>query len=194
MLAQATTSRPMFIEFGCQDTRRNLPRASALKRTEANFLRKFERVYLAMESTAAFAGREFGLQGYGRADLVWLAYESSVAPGEFTALALKKRVRLTAIEGKIKDWRKGLIQAARYRYFAHRSLLVLPMETAEKAACFLDTFRSLRVGLWGFDPKTCRLRKWCTPRAASPLNKRAWEKAVHLIGSRLDLGQLTKCR
>lgn len=188
----AKTSHPVFIEFGCQDTRRNLPRASSSKRKEANFLRKFERVYLAAEQPAAFAGREFALEGFGRADLIWLAWETGTSSAEFTALALKRRARFTAIEGKVSDWRKGLQQAFRYRYFAHRSLLVLPMETAETAAQFLGTFRRLRVGLWGFDPDTERLRKWCTPRSTSPLNRKAWEKALHLFESNLDFSKLAK--
>ena len=187
-------SRPVFVRFGSQDTRRNFPKAVARKRKELNFLRSFERIYFAEELGIALAGREFGLEGFGRADLVWLAWETAGRPREFTALALKKRVRLTAIEAKVSDWRKGLQQAFRYRYFAHRSLLVLPIETAEIASRFLGTFRKLRIGLWGFDPQTGRLLKWCTPRCAPPINRKAWEKAIHFIESRLKLGQFAKRR
>lgn len=192
MHAQVTTRLPFFVEFGCQNTRRNLPRASALKRKESNFLRKFEQVYLGAEGKAAVAGREFALEGFGRADLVWLAWQSRESADEFTALALKKRIRLTAIEGKVSDWRKGLQQAFRYRYFAHRSLLVLPLQKAEIAAQFLATFRRLRVGLWGFDPATGQLKKWFTPRSTMPLNRTAWVKALHLFESSLDLRKLAK--
>lgn len=194
MREQSTDKFPIFVEFGCQNTRRNLPRASALKRTESNFLRKFERVYLAAERNAAVAAREFGLEGFGRADLVWLAWQSRESVDEFTALALKKRLRLTAIEGKISDWRKGLQQAFRYRYFAHRSLLVLPMHTAEAAAKFLATFRRLGVGLWGFDQNAGQLKKWFTPRSTTPLNHVAWLKALHLFESNSDFRKLTKRR
>jgi hypothetical protein len=173
--------RPVFVEFDLQDTRRNLPRAARRKRGEAHFLRRFEQTYLAAEAGIALAGREFGVEGFGRADLVWLAWDTGQDSEGFTALALKKRVCLTAVEGKLKDWRKGLMQAARYRHFAHRSLLVLSMETAAAAARFLPTFRRLRVGLWGFEPGSGRLRKWCTPRAREPLNRRAGEKALHLF-------------
>ncbi|SRR6266567_1791933 len=186
--------RPVFIEFGSQDTRRNLPREVARKRKESNFLRSFERTYFEEELGIAVAGREFGLEGFGRADLVWLAWERDGRSREFTALALKKRVRLTAIEAKVSDWRKGLQQAFRYRYFAHRSLLVLPMKTAKIAARFLNTFRKLRIGLWGFNPQTGRLLKWCTPRCTPPINRKAWEKAIHLIESSLELGQIAKRR
>lgn len=186
--------RPVFIESGSQDTRQNLPKAVARKRKELNFLRSFERIYFEEELGVALAIREFGLEGFGRADLVWLAWENDAGSAEFTAIALKRRVRLTAIEAKVSDWRKGLQQAFRYRYFAHRSLLVMPMKTAEIAARFLATFRKLQVGLWGFDPLTGRLRKWCTPRCAPPKNRKAWAKAIHLVESSLEFSQLAKCR
>lgn len=189
MILKTKTCRPVFVEFGCQDTKRNLPRGKAAEQPEARFLRLFERFYLTEAGRAVVAGREFGMEGFGRADLVWLAWESKSATEEFTALALKKRIRLTAIEGKVSDWRKGLQQAFRYRYFAHRSVLVLPMDVTKAAVPFLATFRRLRVGLWGFDCETAKLRKWCTPRSAAPLNRKAWEKALHLIESRLQLSQ-----
>jgi hypothetical protein len=183
------SQRPLFVEFGSQDTRRNLPKPLARKRTETNFLRRFERAYFAAELGIAVAGREFALQGFGRADLVWLAWGGTANRRDFTALALKKRIRLTAIEAKMSDWRKGLQQAFRYTYFSHRSLLVLPLKTASTAARFVGTFRKLRVGLWGFDPETSRLRKWFTPRYAPPIDAAALKKALHLIESGLKLGQ-----
>jgi hypothetical protein len=186
--------RPRFVEFCGQDTRRNLPKAVARKRTESNFLRSFERAYFAEELGIALAGREFALQGFGRADLVWLAWTGPANPKDFTALALKKRIRLTAIEAKMSDWRKGLQQAFRYSYFAHRSILVLPAKTAAVAGNFIDTFRKLRVGLWEFDPGAGRLRKWFTPRYASPIDRAALKKALHLIESGLKLGQTAKRR
>ena len=194
MHAKTITSGPAFVRSRSQDTRRNLPRAAGQKRTEANFLRRFEQVYLELERAAELASREFAVEGFGRADLVWVAWRGTASPNDFTALALKKRVRLTAIEGKVSDWRKGLQQAFRYRYFAHRSILVLPLATADTAAQFLNTFRRLRVGLWGFDSHSGRIRKWCTPRVATPLNRKAWEKALHLFESNVDFRKLTKRR
>jgi hypothetical protein len=192
MHANGMKKGPAFVRSRTQDTRRNLPRASAQKRTESNFLRKFERVYFTSEGAAKIASREFGVEGFGRPDLVWLAWRSCRTSQDFTALALKRRVRLTAIEGKITDWRKGLQQAFRYRYFAHRALLVLPMDAARIAVQHLGTFRRLRVGLWAFDVKSGRIRKWCTPRASSPLNRQAWEKAVHVFESDLNFRKLTE--
>lgn len=185
-----TTNRPPSrVKFGCHDTRRNLPAVSASKRGEVNFLAKFERTYLAelTETKAGFAtGREFALDGFGRADILFMAWKQFPQDEDFSALALKN-LRLTAIEAKLKDWRKGLMQASRYRFFANRSVLVLPPATTAVAVTFLDTFKALNVGLWEFDPDTHRLRKHFTPRMGRPLNSKARERAVHLISRRLKL-------
>ena len=181
LLRSKTHRRPRFVEFGSHNTSQNLPRTAATKSPELAFVRSFEQFYLANDLRIALAGREFALQGFGRADLVWLACTGGGTLGEFTAVAPKNHVRLTAIEAKISDWRKGLQQAFRYRYFAHRSLLVLPMETAAVAARFINTFRRLRVALWGFEPQSGRLRKWFTPRCAQPISSAALQKALHLI-------------
>jgi len=181
------------VYFGCLDTRRNLPPATSRKRGESNFLTRFERVYLEQElKTLAkkrrFAtGREFALEGFGRADLLFMAWIHVTTAEDFTALALKGGLRLTAIEAKIKDWRKGLMQATRYRFFANRSLLVLPPAAARIATEYLVTFRDLNVGLWEFDPATNRIRKHFTPRNRRPLNSKAWERAVHAVTRGLKL-------
>lgn len=144
---------------------------------------KFEKAYLA-ELTASnaehLAGREFGLDGFGRADVLFVGWKRSPRDEDFSAVSLKT-LRLTAIEAKLKDWRKGLMQASRYRFFANRSVLVLPPATTAVALPFLSTFKALNVGLWEFDTSTCRLRKHFTPRMGRPLNAKAREKAVHLI-------------
>ena len=181
------------VHFRCHNTRRNLPPASALKRGESNFLARFERIYLESELRAArrkhrfAAGREFALDGFGRADILFMAWTHERPTEDFTAMALKSWLKLTAIEAKMKDWRKGLMQAARYRFFANRSLLVLPPASARVAAGYITTFRDLNVGLWEFDPSTDRIRKHFTPRSRRPLNLKAREKAVHAIKRGLKL-------
>lgn len=177
------------VKFGCHDTRRNLPHATASKRGEVNFLAKFERAYLAdmTDTRDKFAaGREFALDGFGRADILFMAWKQLPKDEDFVAMALKK-LRLTAIEAKMKDWRKGLMQASRYRFFANRALLVLPPSTTTIALCFLETFQALNVGLWEFDPDVCRLRKHFTPRLGRPLNSKARERAEQLISRSLKL-------
>lgn len=184
-----TRHEPKVIRFGSHDTRRNLPPVSSRKRGETNFLGKFERAYLGevLSRPSPFArGREFSLTGYGRADLVWLAWRGQ-APEDFTAMSVRSRVRVTAIEAKLKDWRKGLTQASRYRYFANRAILVLPPDTTAAALPFLATFRKLGVGLWSFDMKSGRITKHTTPREAAPLNAQAHLRALEMIAHSLKL-------
>lgn len=182
-------TQPRTVKFGCQDTRRNLPRASSGKRGESNFLAKFERVYMEAElrkltKRKLASGREFALDGFGRADVVFMAWTHPDSDGDFTAMSLKS-LSITAIEGKISDWRKGLMQASRYRFFANRALLVLPPEVCKIAAEYLETFRDLNVGLWQFNADTGVIRKHFTPRHGRPLNSKAREKALHLIARKL---------
>lgn len=185
-----TRSETKVIRFGCHDTRRNLPAISSRKRGEANFLGKFERAYLAeaLNNAPPFArGREFSLTGYGRADLVWLAWRGQGSQ-DFSAMAVQRRVRLTAIEAKLKDWRKGLAQVSRYRYFANRALLVLPPAAANAALPFLAVFKKLGVGLWEFDMGTGKITKHTTPRETVPLNSQAHARALEMIAHGLKLG------
>lgn len=177
------------VKFGCHDTRKNLPAASASRRGEANFLAQFEKAYLEelTDRRIGFAtGREFALDGFGRADILFMAWQQYPGDEDFSAVSFKK-LRLTAIEAKLKDWRKGLMQASRYRFFANRSILVLPNPAAAVAVAYLATFKAVNVGLWEFDASTCRLRKHFTPRVRNPLNTKARERAIHLISQRLKL-------
>lgn len=185
-----TSDLPRVIRFGAHNTRRNLPVASSSKRGESNFLARFERAYFAQAKSPIgrnfAAGREFGLDGYGRADVLWMAWKQSPTGGDFSAVSLNKRIHVTAIEAKLKDWRKGLQQASRYRYFANRALLVLPPEATRVALGFLETFRSLNVGLWEFDPASECITKHTTPRIHRALNERAREKAIRIIHHHLS--------
>ena len=179
---------PRGIRFGCHDTRQNLPRVFSAKRGEANFLRQFERAYFANIKNAVSCdarGREFALEGYGRADIVWLAWSKDE---DFTAVSLLRKVQITAIEAKLKDWRKGLMQAARYRYFANQTILVLPPQASSVAVGFLENFRKLGVGLWEFDPQSGVIIKHTTPRKKKPLSALAYARALKIITCRLKLG------
>ncbi len=185
-----TRHEPKVIRFGCHDTRKNLPALSSRKRGEANFLGKFERAYLAeaMSSQTPFArGREFSLTGYGRADLVWLAWRGKGDTEDFSAMTVQRRVKLTAIEAKLKDWRKGLTQTVRYRYFANRAVLVLTPAAAAAALAHLAIFKKLGVGLWEFDPVSEKITKHTTPRETAPLNSQAHARALEMIAHGLKL-------
>src|SRR5688572_14654515 len=97
-LAMAAPSHPLrqqIVKFGCHDTRRNLPAISSSKRGESNFLAKFEKAFLAAElkkgnpHKGVATGREFALEGFGRADVLFMAWNSTAGAEDFTAMALK---------------------------------------------------------------------------------------------------------
>jgi len=178
------------LSFKHQDTRKNLPTAG--KRGESNFLAKFERVFLQSElskqgAEKLAAGREFAVEGYGRADVLFLAWKESPESEDFQALALKS-LKLTAFEAKLKDWRRGLVQASRYKHFANRAILVLPSPTARVAREYIQTFRDLQVGLWEFDAESLRIVRHTTPRARRAKSSKARDKALHQLQKKLKFG------
>jgi len=96
------------------------------------------------------------LQGYGIPDLItfpWSTDQNQTPVSSLEALRQKlQRQQLNAFELKLRDWRKGIVQAYRYRYFCDRSIVVLPGDVADRASKRLELFGSLDVGLWSFDP------------------------------------------
>lgn len=90
---------------------------------------------------------------------------------------------IRSFEFKITNWRRGIMQAYRYRNYANASILVMPMEKIRPALNYLSTFQSLRVGLWGFDIGTNSISKYYTPRPQKALNPKIRKQAVYQIFS-----------
>jgi len=172
-------------------TRRNLPRSTAGKRGESNFVLAFGRVYLkrvgrVRRRTSFLSAREFQVSGFGVADFVWYAWRSTPSSQEGSAVEYRtpRRVKvesLLAFEMKLRDWRKALGQAYRYRYFADAAYVILPPETAALAEQHLGIFQRLGVGLWSFDKQSEVIRRIYTPRRETPFSSRARERAIALL-------------
>lgn len=178
-----------------QNTRKNFGNAAARKRGESNFMRAFERTYFARVNARGLAAGEFSIAGFGVADLVWIGLVRGSESGEFTTLALEKQLRrrhLHAFEGKLKDWRRALQQAFRYRYFADKAIVVMPYKNADAALANLDAFGHSSVGLWTFDAVTETIRGHYTPTRVRAFSSEARKKAIHLLSSKVDLRQLGK--
>jgi hypothetical protein len=178
-----------------QNTRRNFGSAASRKRGESNFMRAFERAYFARHRVKGMAVGEFSLAGFGVADLVWIGWQPDPSSEEFTALAMEKQLQkrhLHAFEGKLKHWRRALQQAFRYRYFADKSIVVMPNETAGPAVSNLEAFRHLCVGLWTFDVKTGIICEHYTPTRVKVFSVEAREKAIRTMTSKINLRQLRK--
>ena len=186
------------LRFGTRNRRRNLPGAAARRRGEADFVLAFERAYIQRFCARGVGGREFEMFNYGIADFVWIAWRAKSHPAEATALAMEKiqqhlqKHLLTAFELKLHDWRRGLSQAYRYRYFADRAIVVLPPQAARLARANVSLFRRLKVGVWSFDKTTGKIHPIFTPAKTKARNAVAREKAIQLITRRLDFGKLLK--
>jgi len=57
-----------------------------------------------------------------------------------------------AFEFKLKNWRRAVFQATRYRTFSHRVFVVMPLDSIGPALKNLETFTALNIGLIGHDP------------------------------------------
>jgi len=191
MTASLNTPIP---KYRFREPRRNLSNGSSRKNTERDFTIKFARTYISrLESlhpgttrNEVHFSREIPINGYGIADFVAIYFEPQrLVSNENTVDVLDfidtAKPIIRAFELKIANWRKALIQAHRYRYFADVSIVVLPFEKLKTASQFIDTFKSIKVGLWGFSPKTSQIKPIFTPRPSSPLEPKYKPRAIQLI-------------
>lgn len=70
-------------------------------------------------------------------------------------------------EGKLRNWKRALYQATRYRAFAHRSFVVMPEDSIRPAEAQVRLFRLARVGLLALD-HAGRVRVITRPRPQRP--------------------------
>jgi hypothetical protein len=157
----------------------------------------FERAFVDGHcQTKQITWHDFALQGYGIPDLITFAW--STQQNQTPALSLEalrqklQRQQFTAFELKLRDWRKGLVQAYRYRYFCDCSIVVLPSDVAERASQRLELFASLDVGLWSFAPDTDVITKYFTPHQGTARNLEARNKAIESILIKIQLCKALK--
>lgn len=171
---------------------RNLPSHKNGKGKEWFLAYRFAQAYLAetqisIKSTKrqkVVIAREIPANGYGIADLVAVNWQSM---GKRSAMSLEEFQRLgrplvRAFEIKVGNWRQALIQAHRYRFFAHSSIVVLPFDRRSTALEYIGTFQLLKVGLWSFDVESKKIIRYYTPRSRKPQDARQEKQAVLLVG------------
>lgn len=166
---------------------------------EDRFTIAFARSYiegLALKDpdTEIACARQVTVNGYGIADLVAVAWRQKTAPGKNRAASHAtdfRGARIRAFEIKLSDWRRGMVQAHRYRYFADVAILVLPEERCASALPYMDTFRKIHVGLWGYDAASGRILAHYTPRPSVPLAPKyrahAFQQVLHAARAPLFL-------
>lgn len=141
-----------------RNPRKNFRNLASRKRGESNFARAFEEKLPAAFPKSTLAIREFSLSGYGIADLI-VARPQRNSPDKW---------HFTAIEFKLKSWKKALQQAYRYLYFSNQAIVVLPMEEVDNIAIDRDLFHLYNIGLWFFDKRSGSIVKEITPKSSKP--------------------------
>ena len=168
--------------------RANLNNASSRKRTESNFLRSFEPVVFCSCQCRGSGNRRVLARRFRHCRSRCISWTRKSQSGEFTALSLEKQLsrrQMFAFEGKIKDWRRALQQAFRYRYFADKAIVVMPQTCSAAALNNLDTFRQAFVGFWTFDTAFSVVREHYTPVRTRAFSAEARLKAIRMLSSKV---------
>ena len=125
--------------------------------------------------------REVPVNGFGIADLVTVSWEMTFDSWPQTGMSGALRPTVRAFEFKLSNWRKGMMQAHRYRFFADVAVLVLPTPNLAVAEPWISTFQKLNVGLWGFNEMTGAISPIITPRPRMPAGRGHREKAINRV-------------
>jgi len=190
----ATTAKLKIPKFQFSEPRKNLLNNASRKNTERNFALAFARAYISQikslhrrtTRTQINFAREIPMNGLGIADFVVVSWnsqkqidENPISTGtDFSKTALPV---IRAFELKISNWRKALMQAHRYKYFADASIVVLPHDKRKIVLRYLSTFKSVKVGLWCFDRRKNQIITLYTPRPAKPLAPQYKPRAIELV-------------
>ena len=88
------------------------------------------------------------------------------------------RIRFTAMEFKLSDWRRALAQALRHRSFAAVTVVVMPPTMGPALQSASAVFREYGVGSAVFDPDEMRFVYVVKPRVRTPTSSRVYLDAV----------------
>jgi len=92
---------------------------------------------------------------------------------------------LIAIEAKLKNWKRGAIQANRYRAFAHRVYLAIPKETEHLVN--LSFLKEHGIGLIVLDTKNEQKRIILQSQAITPIDEYKFNYATEYFWSKKQL-------
>jgi hypothetical protein len=157
------------------------PEATFAEQFALAYRDRFTRIHSGTSKGKTLFVREVPVFGNGIPDLLALSWSDDRAMQVSTCLDLEKLdPTVRAFEFKLSDWRKGLMQAHRYKYFSHASILVLPNRKMKSVEPQIDVFRKLRVGLWGFSPETGTIACSYTPRPIKQQIAKYGQRAIQL--------------
>ena len=184
------------LDFQFHSPQKNLAGKTPRKNPEGEFAEEFTKAYcerfLKIHSGTSkkhtLFMREVPISGNGIADLLVFSWSHNLATQETTNPDLEElSPTVRAFEFKMSDWRKGMMQAHRYKYFSHASILVLPTSKLKSAESQIDTFKKLRIGLWGFTPNTGNISCIFTPRPKQQQIPKYGNKAIQLATQAMRL-------
>jgi len=155
-----------------------------------SFAQAYNRKYVwvhsgAMKTLRLFA-HEVPVNGFGIADLVTVSWKAGVfasSGSRHVSLDVLKNLQPTvrAFEVKLSNWRRGLMQAHRYRFFSDAAILVIPDSKLHLAEKYLSTFHNLNVGLWSYNEISEVISTVFTPRPRRPMQSHHREKAIERV-------------
>lgn len=168
------------LNFPTSAQRQN-PEAKFAERFTLAYRDRFTKIHSGTSKWNTLFVREVPVFGNGIPDLLALSWSHNRTRQVSPCLDLEKlNPTVRAFEFKLSDWRKGLMQAHRYKYFSHASILVLPNHKIKSLESRIDIFRTLRVGLWGFSPDTGAITCSYTPRPTKKQVGKSGQRAIRL--------------
>lgn len=174
------------LNFPGMDSGQN-PEAEFAEQFALTYSSRFAQVHSGTRKSNTLFIREMPVSGNGVADLLVFSWSQPSADSSTVPDLEQLNSTVRAFEFKLSDWRRGLMQAHRYKYFSHVSILVLPIEKLKPAKSHLETFQALRVGLWGFSPDRGTITRVYTPRPRQQqipkYGKKVFQLAAQAISS-----------
>jgi len=182
------------IKLSSFQPQKNLPIENVVNTEEyklnAKLIKYLKEVLKANKKKNFLLGRELNLNGFGIADVVLLEYQNVAIKKGVEKHPKLLRKTITVYEVKIKDWKKAIRQAYRYRYYAHKSIIIMPVENVSSLMKNLETLKSLGIGVWTYDKRKDHFDLLYTPRKRKPFSEIANEKASFLLTQRIKSQQV----
>lgn len=148
-----------------------------------SFIKVYQKKYLDIHTRSSKKNtlliKNFPVTGNGVADILGISWSGEMEH-DFPPISELGNYSLTirAFEVKISNWKKGLMQAHRYRYFSHASILVVPMRKFNLICSNIDLFKTLNIGIWFFDMEKEIINNYFTPRPNYSSYKTNIQKAI----------------
>lgn len=159
----------------------NSPEAEFAIQFARSYREKFSLIHSGTAKRETLFVREVPVSGNGIADLLVFSWSYNQTTQTCTPHELERlNPTIRAFEFKLKDWRSGMMQAHRYKYFSHASILVIPKNKLKCVEPQLDVLRTLRIGLWGFTPETRSITCLYTPRPKNQQILKYKQKVIEL--------------